>query len=241
MTAVSRPLYFDRTHIDKVVLVVMAVDAFSGRIITRGVRAHIEKQISGGYKRFPVSPVRNVSGKLVFLNRSNQAPLGSPPSLPVPPYRIVVDAQEAGYFNPSPVMVNALPNSRQLLLRLHQRPDAGLDPATTSVSGVVVRGAARVYGAMIKSIFTAGLPPSALPPNQPPVPFETRSDERGAFSLRMRLPDTPVDVKFEISDSGQTRDFVRNVTEGIAYAFEDPINLLGTFQNNDPPTVELAA
>ena len=235
MASHARPVHFDRTHFDDVVLAVTAVDAFNGRIIADGIKMYIEKQIGGGFKRFPVKPVRNASGVQVFLNRRNQAPLGSPPPLPAPPYHIVIDAREAGYFSPPPTPIAALPNDRRLLVRLHRRPDSTLDAATTSISGLVVRGAARVGGALVKSVFTAGLPPNSPQPES----FETFSDERGAFSLRMRLPASPVNVRFEISENGPPRILVRSLTEGVAYAFKTPIDLQGNNANNDPPIVVL--
>jgi len=235
MVNVSRPVYFDRTHFDHVVLAVIAVDAFNGRIITKGITAFIEKQINGNFKRFPIKPVRNISGMLVFINRTNQAPLDSPSGLPGPPYRIVVNATAAGYFDPQPVMIAALPNDKKLLLKLHRLPSVALDTATTSISGVVINGAAAVAQAVIKSIYPAAI----LPPNAQPDPFETQSDERGAFSLRMRLPVSPADIQIEVSNNGQQRVFDRKLTEGKAYAFEFPIDLQGNNANNNPLIVDL--
>lgn len=236
MASHVRPVHFDRTHFDDVVLAVTAVDAFNGRIIADGIKVYIEKQIGGGFKRFPVKPVCNASGMQVFLNRRNQAPLGSPPPLPAaPPYRIVIDAREAGYFSPPPTLIAALPSDRRLLVRLHRRPYSTLDAETTSISGLVVRGATRVSGALVKSVFTTGLPPNSPQPEA----FETFSDERGAFSLRMRLPASPVNVRFEISENGPPRVLDRNLTEGVAYAFKTPIDLQGNTANNNPPIVVL--
>ncbi len=235
MAKVKPSIYFDRTHFDDVVLAVIAVDAFNGQVIAKGIEAHIEKQIGGSFKQFPIKPIRNASGMLVFINRKNQAPLESPPTLPAPPYRIVVDALEADYFDPPSTMITALPNDKKLVLRLHRRPSVALDSATTSVSGVIVRGVAQVADVVIKSIYPAAI----LPPNAQPEPFETRSDERGAFSLRMRLPATSATVRFEIGDIGTPRIFDRNIAEGKAYAFDTPIDLQGTNSNNNPLIVAL--
>lgn len=235
MVSPNRAVHFDRTHFDDVVLAVIVLDSFTGQVITDGIRIHLEKQIGANVRRFPIKPVRNASGMQIYLNRRNQAPFGSPPPIPLPPFQLIIEARDAGYFDPLPIPVNALPNDRRLVLSLHRSPGIPLDAGTTSVDGVVVIGPARVENALIRAVF----PPVALPPNANPQPFETRTDKRGAFSLRLRLPGAIVNTRLEVSRNGPPLIFNRNLTEGVAYAFDGLIDLQPNAPNNNPPLVEM--
>ncbi|MEM6807848.1 MAG: hypothetical protein AAF350_02020 [Pseudomonadota bacterium] len=230
MTVVAHDRYFDRAHFDDVVLAVIVVDAFSGAILQRGIEAHLEKQLAGTWRRFPVEPRRNATGMLVFVNRRNQPPGGSPSGLPLPPFRVVLDVSAAGYFDPVPVVLNALPADRRLIVRVHKMPEGRLDGPTTSIDGVLVRAGVPVERARVRG----ELPANVLPPNAQPAPFETLSDERGAFSLQLRLPVTTVTVRFEFSSGGTTVVLNRDLTDGLAHAFDGLIDFAPLAANNAP-------
>lgn len=199
--------------IDNVGFAVVPIDAFTGRIVVSSVTARL--------KNLPDRPIRNLSGMLVFVNLPTQ-----------PSYQIEVFPETAGYFDPGektwPVpgdLTSA--KSKRLIVPLFRQPTAGVDTEATTVAGVVVRGVQPVVGAIIQAI----LPPTALPPGSNLDPFETRSDGRGAFALRLRLPTDPanmvVDVKFRFKQGAFQRDIERLVEEGKFYSFEKPIDLIG--------------
>lgn len=146
MAIPGNTVYFDRILFDDVVVALVPVDAFTGETLAGALRVSIEKQIGANLRRLPDKPVRNATGMYVFLNRRNEPPLASPAPLPAPPFQLAVEAEDAGYFDPAPVQVNAIPNDRRIVVTLHRRPGAKLDSATTSVDGVVVNGPAREIG-----------------------------------------------------------------------------------------------
>ena len=204
---------------DQVVVAVAAIDAFSGRVVARGVEATIEG--------LPNLPYRNLSGLLVFVNLPVQAD-----------YRIRVQARAAGYFDPDPVTFVPPPDDdpdlatrRRLSVPLFRRPETAAAAGGTAVAGVIVRGAAPVSGASIEAELPTDLLPPR-PPGAPPLrPFETRSDERGAFGLSLRLPrdptNEPVAVTFTFSEGADERRIERPVVDGRLHSFEKPIDLTG--------------
>ena len=230
MSRAARPVHFDRQHFNDVVIAVAVLDSFTGQLIANGIKVHFEKPIGGNLRRFPIKPVRNAGGMYVFVNRRNEAPLASPPPLPTPPFRLVIEAGDAGYFDPDPILVNVVPNDRIVRVPLHRLPGVALDAGTTSVDGVVVDGGGRVEGALIRAVF----PAASLPPNTQPQPFETQSDRRGAFSLRLRLPASSVNVRFEVSRNTQPKIYDRQVDEGVAYAFDELLDIRPNAATNQP-------
>ena len=198
---------------DRVVVAVAAIDAFDGRVVTRGVEASIEG--------LPDRPRRNLSGLLVFVNLPEQAE-----------YRIYLSAVAAGYFDPEPVTfvppADGDPDwaaKRRLSVPLLRRPETATEVAGTTVAGVVQRAGVAVAGASVE----AELPPELVPPGPRLRRFEARSDERGAFALSLRLPDDParrwVAVTLILSEGGDERRLERPLTEGEFHSFEQPIDL----------------
>lgn len=199
--------------IDNVGFAVVPIDAFTGRIVASAVTANL--------KGLPNPPIRNRSGMLVFVNLPSQ-----------PSYQVNVFSGAAGYFDPGekmwPVPGDAASaNSKRLIVSLFRLPSAGVDTEATTVAGLVVRGAQPEAGAIVQAI----LPGDALPPGSAFDPFETRTDERGAFVLRMRVPTDPagasVDVKFRFQQGAFQRKIEHPVEEGRFYSFEKPIDLIG--------------
>jgi hypothetical protein len=136
MTKHSFPIYFDDDpKLDRVSLAVMPMDAFSGRLVTSGVKASVVGQLA--------RPIRNLSGQLVFINLPDEDT-----------YRVNVDPSEAGYFAPpesefpDPTDPDA-GKKRRHLVRLIRRPDFPFEGTTTLIRGVVVRGKEPVEAARI--------------------------------------------------------------------------------------------
>lgn len=213
----SFDIRFDDTPtIDDVTLALAPIDAFTGRIVPAGVKAEIEN--------LPDVQIRNLSGMLVFTNLPAQ-----------PMYRIIVTAKRAGYFDPATVQFVPPASDdpdwarkRRLDVLLYRRPTAPIEADATTVAGIVVRGVQAVTGARV----WAELPANLLPPGAPPLrEFETRSDERGAFALSLRLPADAitgtVDVKFKFSEGADQREIERPVSERKFYSFEEAIDLGG--------------
>src|SRR5262249_10711602 len=134
----SFPVYFDdEPRTDVVTFAVVPFDAFSGQVVSEGVKAELEG--------LPNRPIKNLSGHLVFIN------------LPDPPdgskYKVDIDASKAGNFSPEseffPPDDPDLANTRRLPVKLMRRPDFPYAEATTLIRGVVVRGKDPVVGASI--------------------------------------------------------------------------------------------
>jgi hypothetical protein len=217
--------FVDNPPIDHVVVAVAPVDAFTGRIISSGIEARIEGLSN--------HPRRNLSGMLVFVNLPSRSR-----------YRVIVSAEKAGYFDPEPL--DFVPpddddpefaKKRLLDVPLHRLPSVAVDADATTVAGLLVRvtqptpGEARepVAGARV----WAELPMSAFPPGTTsPKHFETRTDKRGAFALRLRLPvdasTAPMSIRFNFQEGADQRDFEASVNEGKFHSFEKPIDLIGT-------------
>jgi hypothetical protein len=122
---------------------------------------------------------------------------------------------------------------------LYRRPTVFEASDATTVAGVVVRNAQPAFGTHIE----ARLPTDLLPPGSQSLrPFETRSDERGAFVLFLRVPETEpgtqpepesetgkVTFKFtsrEIEGAPEIkRELNYRVQQGKSYSFRDPIDL----------------
>src|SRR5262249_17890787 len=118
----SFPIYFDdNPPLDRVALAVVPMDAFSGRLVTSGVKVSVLGQLA--------RPIKSLSGQLVFIN------------LPVEEkYRVNVDPSEAGYFSPpesefpDPDDPDAKVMKRHLV-KLIRRPDFPFEGTTTLIRG----------------------------------------------------------------------------------------------------------
>lgn len=215
------------TKIDKVVVAVALIDAFSGRI----VRGDIRVTIDGLFNQ----AVRNLSGLFVFVNLPSQAS-----------YTITIDTTAEGYFNPPPI--EFVPpasddpdriKKRRLDVLLYRRPSVPVDPDVTAVAGVVVRPDLSQQGAFlpvafasIRAEFAQGI---LLPGSQGQISFKTFSDERGAFVLALRLPQEaavePIIVRFifEKTHDGQIdkRIIERPIKDQDFLSFDNPIDIEG--------------
>jgi hypothetical protein len=218
MSTHSFPAYFDATpRVDKVTFAVVPFDTFSGRVVASGVKAKVD----GLFDR----PIKNLSGRLVFINLPQQAA-----------YAVSIDASDAGYFSP----VNATfppagdPNSaaaRRLMVPLIRRPDFPYAEATTLIRGVVVRGsgsgAVPVPGASIRTGPIVIVSPILDPQ------FKTSSDERGAFALPLTRRRAHGDsetylVTLHLKQGNNARTLTVEVSDGKSHSFEQPIDLTGT-------------
>ncbi len=196
---------------DIVTCAVAPFDALTGRIVQRNVTASVTvagETAESETLKLPDKPIRNLSGLLVFINLPDH-----------PKYRIAVKARAAGYFDPEPADFtpperkdkNALDlkDSLRIDFPLFPRPDFAFSEEVTLVSGVVVRGTEGVDGARI--LATVPAPNAGMGNNHPDHSFETRSDERGAFALALRLP-----AFFENEESGDAED---RADKGVSVKF----------------------
>lgn len=238
---------------DVVTFAVAPIDALTGRIVPRNITVSVtvagETAESEALKLLD-KPIRNLSDLLVFINLDKH-----------PKYRVHLKARAAGYFDPDPVEFTPLEplerdakNALELkdLLRidftLFPRPDFAFNEEATLISSVIIRGEEKVQGARISVIVS---PPAVMMGNpRPPQAFETRSDERGAFTLALRLPafteteedangedgaDKGVPVKFRVKFRIETRtgdgewkpDLEKDIAiiEGRRHVFKTPINI----------------
>lgn len=172
---------------DIVIFAVAPIDAVTGRIVRFNITASVTVEgetVPSTSLQLPDKPIRNRSGLLVFVRQKN-SPL-------YPKYRIRVKAKAAGYFDPEPIDFIPpqpgdvfIPKDRlRVDFQLFPRPDSLFQDEATLVSGVVVRGAKSVEGARI----SAKVPVIKIVNRNAINTFETRSDERGAFALALRLP-----------------------------------------------------
>ncbi len=237
---------------DVVTCSVAPIDAFTGRIVQRNVTASVTvagETAESEVLKLPDKPIRNLSGLLVFINLPDH-----------PKYRVHVKARAAGYFDPEPADFtppepddDSDPKDRlRLDFPLFPRPDFAFTEEVTLVSGVVVRGTEGVEGARISVIVPA--PALGIGNRRQPQVFETRSDERGAFALALRLPafsengeggdaedgsDKGVPVKFKIETRGSDDEWILDleweiqIIEGRRHVFRSPIDL----DNPDNSTV----
>jgi hypothetical protein len=169
-------VYFDEPPLrpDVVTLAVEPMDAFSGRIVSSGVKASV--------KNLPDRPIRNLSGHLVFKNLPEKDK-----------YTVIVDPTEAGYFQPDESDFPRNPEARKTkrhLVRLIRRPEFAFENDVTLIRGVVVNGKEKVENA---TVFASkpkanGPEPGVDDPDDPLTTFQTRTDRRGAFALALRLP-----------------------------------------------------
>jgi len=236
MTKHSFPIYFDDDpKLDRVSLAVVPMDAFSGRLVTSGVKASVVGQLA--------RPIKNISGQLVFINLPEENT-----------YRINVDPSVAGYFAPpesgfpDPADPDA-GKSRRHLIRLIRRPDFPFESTTTLIRGVVVRDEEPVEAARIwlDALVKPALPGSDGIPKPAPLPFETRSGDRGAFALPLTIPDvnnprSDVDIEngvikrtLHLQEGDDVVDLEIEINDGKTHIFKEPIDLTGT---NEPPFFE---
>jgi hypothetical protein len=216
----SFDIHFEPAHVDTVTFAIAPFDAFTGQIVSEGVEASVNG--------IPIRPIRNRSGLLVFINLPAQ-----------PQYQFSVRAAAAGYFDPPPQTFTPpgandpdWAEKRRKNLALTPLPSSHFPEATTLVRGVVVRGADAVAGATVK-----------LEPLEGGSEFETRTADRGAFALPLRLPpllpgedEAPVPITLHVKEAGDERVLTRQVSAGTSYRFADPINLADLEQ---PDLVEI--
>ncbi len=231
---------------DVVTCAVAPIDALTGRIVQRKVTASVTvagETAESETLKLPDKPIRNLSGLLVFINLPDH-----------PKYQVHVKARAAGYFDPEPADFtppepddDSDPKDRlRLDFPLFPRPDFAFTDEVTLVSGVIVRGTEGVEEARILVI----VPTPSIGMGNPPQPqvFETRSDERGAFALALRLPafsengessdgedgsDKGVPVKFRIDTKNINGEWVlaletdkgMKITEGRRHVFKSPLDL----------------
>ncbi len=222
---------------DLVNFAVMAIDSFTGEVISEGVKVELLDQ-NNANKPLPFLPRENLSGMRVFVNLPNQAF-----------YRIRLSAKDAGYFDPAifdhiPPAANdpLLIQKRRVEFYLHRRAEHAVNLQATVVAGVIERNGSAVENAEIN----AEIPPALVPPALLPLsPFVTRSDERGAFAIPLRLPEDattgPVAITFTMQEGADQRQFVRNVEERHFYSFEQPVDLTGNAATNNPPLIQFGA
>jgi hypothetical protein len=220
MSAHSFPAYFDdNPRVDKVTFAVVPFDNFSGHVVASGVKAEVD----GLFDR----PIRNLSGRLVFINLPQQAA-----------YAVTIDASDAGYFSPVKAtfpMANdpTAGAARRLVVPLMRRPDFPYAEATTLIRGVVVRGSGT--GATPVSGASIWVEPEILDPLFNPFlypQFKTTSDERGAFALplthRRKHGDPPAQsVELHLKQGNDARTLTVEVSDGKSHSFEEPIDLAG--------------
>ena len=149
--------------------VITPVDDFTGRIVTRGVSARVPRE-----ERMAR---RSLSGHLVFENLLTPAPL-----------TVEIDAEAAGYFSPEPLIfpapqVHDAPGEANIrVLRLILRPDRVIDGESAVIRGGVKRGPDWIAGADVRGRVSGFGPPADT------REFNTRTDARGSFALRVRMP-----------------------------------------------------
>jgi hypothetical protein len=206
-----RNIYFDDPLVDEVLLAVEPIDAFTGQIVQGPVECEI--------KDFPCRPIRNRSGLYVFLSDTQQQDA----------YHIRIKAQEVGYFDkafdfrpPDPdASIAEGVRARRVVVPLLRRPTMPYTDSATLISGVVVRGEEPVVNADL----WVDLPDQPLPDNPPAdTQFRTLTDERGAFSLALRVPDSTVTVTMHINDETAHRSISGVVEEHGRHSFKKPID-----------------
>lgn len=230
MTRTLKDIRFDGVapRIDNVVVAVVPVDAFSGRIVTSGIRVELLDP-NNNNRVLLFKPVRNLSGMYVFVNLE-----------PALRYRIQVRATE--HFDPPPIdYIPPAPTDpdvatkRRLEVMLFRRPTFAADAQGTVVAGTLKRGTQPVANGVV----TAQLDPILAPGANP---FETRSDDSGNFAVPLRLPQEastdPVLASFRFSDNFVARQLDRLVQEDAFYSFETPVDLAATSVTNDPALVK---
>lgn len=208
---------------DEVIFAVVPIDAFTGRIVRSNISVSISVESEAAEStllQLPDKPIRSLSGLLVFIKKKKDLENGDSVLPDLPKYQIHLKAGAAGYFDPDPV--NFTPrdednnsesrNHRRLDIPLFRRPEFSFPEEAILLSGVVVRGTDEVEGARI----SVSVPPSSMRLGSRNAVFETRSNERGAFTLAVRLPDADsvgndsaedesgdgVSVKFRIETRG---------------------------------------
>jgi len=230
-----KKIYFD-TKIpkweDKVVVAVAPVDAFTGQVVVSGIKVRIKNPKNDLY--LPDVPVRNLSGMHVFINLER-----------LKKYKIIVDAEEAGYFSEEVEFDTPEDDDpdwktkRRKNVALYKLPIGDVDFDVTTAAGIIVNGDQKLAGAKI----IASLPDTlSIPGAQKLKPFETRSDERGAFALRLRLPDreTEVPVKFVFkAESSMDREIEISLKEGKYYRFNRPIDMAKSLNQGPQPLLVL--
>ncbi|MEL6168998.1 MAG: hypothetical protein AAFR35_09920 [Pseudomonadota bacterium] len=169
----SFPIHFDplperEARASVVQCVITPVDRFTGLIVA-GISARVPGQAAVAR--------RSLSGHLVFERLIAAAPI-----------RVSFDAGRTGYFTPEPrdfvLPQDPLdPVQRQVALDL--RPDRVTDGEAATIRGGVRRAGQFVNGAEVVGRVTS-VDGAADPFAQPE--FQTRTDERGGFALRLRPP-----------------------------------------------------
>ncbi len=223
----------------RVLAAVVPLDAFTGRIVTAGVRATISRvhRVGARDRIEPLGrePIRNLSGMLVFLSETDELD----PSLT---FEIRVDPSEAGYLLPdvmrySPPAANdpAWADRLRVVVPLSRRADAPEPDGATMVRGTVISRSPGnrtipVSGARIDVSASAG------------QAFATFTDGRGEFAVPVRVPGSVDDDAIPVGTTVQIRErvgpnlvlrreLVRDVRSGVKHRFAEPLEIRG---NNEP-------
>jgi hypothetical protein len=213
--------------IDDVRVAVALVDSFTGLMVTGRVKVTLLDNVS--FRALPDRLLRNRSGMWVLTRRvAPGTPFAAADGAGAPEqYTFEVLATAAGYFDrerlvflPDP----ARPLERRFDVVLHRRPSAPLEPGVTTVVGTVKKNGQPAPGAVIRATFSGdSLPPGATELRR----FESQSDERGAFVLRLRLPlnteSGPTRVRFQFVLGVVSRSAELAVHAGQLNAFEKSI------------------
>lgn len=196
--------------VDRVIFAIRPVDSFTGGT----VRGPLEAEV----KALGVRARRNLSGLLVFVNLDER-----------PSYDVQIKAKAAGFFDvaiqvPRPPD-SASDNERLRQVELQPLPTSPFTHETTLVRGVVWREGAPVADVRIEAVEKGPVTAQV---------FGSRSDQRGAFVLPLRLtPDTPaIDTQPSatfavtfVADGLPDRKLEVPVVDGTAYRFAMPIEL----------------
>lgn len=211
-------IYFDTPpRVDRIALAVLPIDGVSGAIVRGGVSARIEG--------LPDKPIVNASGMLVFIN------LAPPPVLP--DYQVIVEARDAGYFDPKPLPFTPpdindpkIEEKRKHSVFLVPRPEFPFPSGTT-----LIRGVATLSGQPAPGIIVAAQPPLST------ASFETLTGDNGAFALALRPhPEGPVPltltIRFE-QEIGGNRVVLhslpgKELVPGRSHSFSKPVDLNGS-------------
>jgi hypothetical protein len=203
---------------------VIPIDSFTGQIVEAALGVTVEGLLA--------QPVHNRSGMYVFLD------------LPPGPYNVKIKAEKAGYFDPEidPFQPGGTASDKRLLIPMMRRPgtlSTGSD--ATIAAGMLTLGGQPADDAIVE----AAVPQDSLVPTPQPPPFATRTDSRGAFALRLRLPepavagDPDIEVTFTFKKGIRERELTRGVRHGAFHSFSEPIALDGPIDLSDPTRYRL--
>ena len=235
--------------VDDVIVAITLIDSFTGeavRVDPKEIRI-----FDGSRVLLRKRAIQNLSGKLVFI-RTNRLVNGTLDEFEKEKseYRIEINTESAGYFNPEEVTFkppgksetdfSKIIKARHIVIPLHRLPTVKQAADATLVSGVVTKNNKPISEVTI----SAELPSEVVPPSSGDItPFITKSNKRGAFILPLRLPEqayaTNAEIKFLFSDTqanqreflipinmGIHPDKIRIIKDGKLQSFPKPIEIL---------------